>query len=96
MLLRLFIAALWSPADDTIAYLMIRSHEEADLLQEDLVTLAASEEQWRMKFHPSKCNKMTVTSKRDPIITDYDLHGLILANVPSAIDLDVTLTRDLK
>ena len=30
--LRLFIAVLWSPADDTIAYLMIRSHEDADLL----------------------------------------------------------------
>ena len=41
-------------ADDTIAYLAIRSHEDADLLQEDLVTLSAREEQWRMKFHPSK------------------------------------------
>ena len=28
-------------ADETIAYLVIRSHEDADLLQEDLVTLAA-------------------------------------------------------
>ena len=33
-------------ADDTTAYLVIRSHENPDLLQEDLVTLAA----WRMKF----------------------------------------------
>ena len=39
---------------------------------------------------------MTVTSKRDPIITDYDLHGHILANVPSAKYLGVTLTQDLK
>ena len=50
-------------ADDTIAYLVIRSHEDADLLQEDLVTLAAWEDQWRMKFHPSKCNKMPKISQ---------------------------------
>ena len=83
-------------ADDTIAYLVMMSHEDSDRLQEDLVTLAEWKEQWRMKFHPSKCNKMTVTSKRDPIITDYDLHGHILANVPSAKYLGVTLTQDLK
>ena len=83
-------------ADDTMAYLVIRSHEDADLLQEDLVTLAAWEDQWRMKFHPGKYNNMTVTSKRDPIITDYDLHGHILANVPSTKYLGVTLTQDLK
>ena len=83
-------------ADDTIAYLVIRSHEDADLLQENLVTLAEWEEQWRMTFHPSKCTKMTVTGKRDPILTDYDLHGHTLANVPSAKYLGVAVTQDLK
>ena len=83
-------------ADDTIAYLVIRSHENPDLLQEDLVTLAAWEDQWRIKFHPSKFNKMTVTRKRDPIMTDFYLHDHILANVPSAKYLGVTLTKDFK
>ena len=54
-------------ADDNIAYLVIRSHEDADLLQEDIVTLAEWEEQWRITFHPSKCTKMTVTGKREMI-----------------------------
>ena len=67
-------------ADDTIAYLVIRSHEDADLLQEDLVTPAEWEEQWRMTFQPSKGTKMPVSGKRDPIMTDYDLHGHTLAN----------------
>ena len=51
----------------------IRSHEDADLLQEDLATLAEWEEQWRMKFHPSRRTKMTVASKRDHIVTYYDV-----------------------
>ena len=49
-----------------------------------------------MAFHHNKCNKMTVTGKRDPIMTDYDLHGHTLANVPSAKYLSVTVTQDLK
>ena len=67
-----------------IAYLLIRSHEDADLLQEDLVTLAEWEEQWRMKFYSSKGTKMAVTNKRKPILSDYYLDSHILANVPSA------------
>ena len=49
-----------------------------------------------LAFHPSKCTKMSVTGKRDPIMTDYDLHGHTLANVPSAKYLGVTVTQDLK
>ena len=65
-----------------------------ELMQEDLVTLAEWEEQWRMTFHTSKCTKMTVTGKRDPIMTDYRLHGHTLTNVPSAKYLGVTVTQD--
>ena len=66
------------------------------LLQEDLNTLAKWEDQWRMKFHPSKCTKMTVTSKRNPTKTEYNLHGHVLASVPSAKYLGITITDDLK
>ena len=79
-----------------IAYLLIRSHEDADLLQEDLVTLAEWEEQWRMKCYSSKGTKMAVTSKRKPILSDYYLDSHILANVPTAKYLGFTLTQDLK
>ena len=71
-------------ADDTISYLVIEISEDAALLQEDLVTLSEWEEQWRMKFHPSKFTKMTVTNKRSPIKTDYNPHEHILASVQSA------------
>ena len=78
-----------------IAYLLIRSHEDVDLLQEDLVILAEWEEQRRMKFYSSKCTKMKVTSKREPILSDYYLHGHIIANEPLAKYLGFTLTQDL-
>ena len=49
-----------------------------------------------MKFHPSKCTKLTVTNKRSPIKTDYNLHEHILASVQSAKYLGLTVTEDLK
>ena len=76
-------------AEDTIVYLVIKSHEDARFLQEELITLTEWEEQWRIKFHPSKCTKLTVTNKRSPIMRDYNLHNHILAN-------GVTVTEDLK
>ena len=41
-----------------------------DTKQENLNTLAKWEDQWRMKFHPSECEKLTVTSKRNPTETE--------------------------
>ena len=83
-------------ADDTISYLVIESPEDATLLQEDLVTLSEWEEQWRMEIHPSKCTKLTVTNKRSPIKTGYNLHEHIQASVQSAKYLGLTVTEDLK
>ena len=83
-------------ADDTIAYLVIECPEDADLLHENLVTLAEWVEQWRMKFHPSKCTKITATNKRNPIKTDYNLQDHILASVSSVKYLRVTVTEDLR
>ena len=49
-----------------------------------------------MKFRPSKCTKITVTNKRNPIKTDYNLHDHILASVSSVKYLGVTVTEDLR
>ena len=37
-------------ADDTSVYLVIKSHEDARFLQQELITLAEWEEQWRMNI----------------------------------------------
>ena len=62
-------------ADDTIVYLTITSDTDADNLQEDLDKLAKWEGKWKMAFHPDKCNVLTITRKRKPIVREYYLHG---------------------
>ena len=51
-------------ADDTIAYLAIKSPEDANTLQEDLDRLAEWETRWQMEFHPEKCQVLQVTRNR--------------------------------
>jgi hypothetical protein len=37
-----------------------------------------------MAFHPDKCNVLTITRKRKPIVREYQLHGHTLEAVKSA------------
>ena len=83
-------------ADDTIAYIAITSDADTNTLQEDLDKLAEWEGAWLMKFHPEKCNVLTITNNRNIIRKDYTLHGHILEHVTSAKYLGVTITSDLK
>ena len=62
-------------ADDTIAYLVVTNNQDADKLQEDLNKLEKWEQTWQMKFHPDKCQVLTITKKKEPIYFDYVLHG---------------------
>ena len=51
---------------------------------------------WKMKFHATKCNVITVTGKRKPMQTEYKLRDYTLTKVTSAKYLGVTITEDLK
>ncbi|MES9882686.1 MAG: hypothetical protein ABW185_17605, partial [Sedimenticola sp.] len=85
-------------ADDTIDYLAITSNAEAQILQDDLTKMSEWETNWKMKFHPQKCNLLTVTNKRKPIQTQYNIHGHTLEHVASAkyVYLGVTTTNNLR
>jgi len=82
-------------ADDTIVYLTISDNSDCHRLQNDLNKLADWENTWKMRFHPDKCNVLTVTRKRSPIHHPYSLHGHALQHVESAKYLGCTLTRSL-
>jgi hypothetical protein len=83
-------------ADDTIAYLAIKSNEVARTLQEDLDKLGEWETKWQMEFHPDKCHIIRITRNRRNIInSQYHLHGHSLQTVNSAKYLGVTITSDL-
>ena len=83
-------------ADDTVAYVAVTSDADTNKLQEDLDKLAKWETTWLMKFHPEKCNVLTITKNRNIIKKEYILHGHKLEHVTSAKYLGVTLTSDLK
>ena len=83
-------------ADDTIAYLTISSDADKDHLQEDLNRLADWKETWMMKFHPEKCNVLSISKKKTRMRHSYTLHGHILEHVTSAKYLGVTISSDLK
>ena len=61
-------------ADDTITYLAVTNNQDAEKLQEDLTKLEKWEQTWQMKFHPDKCQVLTITRKKEPIHFDYVLH----------------------
>ena len=47
-----------------------------------------------MKFHPDKCQVLTITRKKEPIHFDYVLHGHKLEHVQTAKYLGVTISHD--
>ena len=68
-------------ADDTAIYLTLEEKGDSDQLQRDLDRLQTWEARWNMKFNPSKCQLIRVTSSRTPLQTQYILNGKVLEAV---------------
>jgi hypothetical protein len=83
-------------ADDTIAYLAIKSNSDCKTLQKDLDKLSTWEQKWKMAFHPDKCNVLSITRNKNPIKYEYTLHGQILKHTDKAKYLGITLQSNLK
>ena len=75
--------------DDTAVYLTVTSSEDANALQADLDTLQEWESTWDMEFNPSKCQVLHITRSRQPLQSQYTLHGQFLESVDSAKYLGV-------
>ena len=84
-------------ADDSLLYRVIDSHEDADLLQDDLLELEAWERRWSMEFAEEKCLVLRITRKRkiNQIIKPYQIHNFTLKSVDSAKYLGVNLDNKL-
>ena len=71
-------------ADDTAIYLTLEHQGDSGKLQRGLHRLQTWEAGWDIEFNPSKCQVVRVTSSRDPLQTQYILHGQVLEAVRSA------------
>ena len=83
-------------ADDCLIYRAIHSIQDQILLQQDLDTLQSWSMTWGMKFNPSKCNILwTRQGPKGTLNRFYQLHGEILAEVPTAKYLGVNISNNL-
>ena len=65
-------------ADDTTVYLIVSGPNDSNILQSDLNYLQEWERTWGMQFNPSKCQVLHISRARQPIHSQYTLHGEIL------------------
>ena len=65
-------------------YLTITDKDDSQTLQQNLQTLEKWEKTWEMPFNPSKCQVLHITPARNPLKTQYVLHGHVLEAVNHA------------
>ena len=82
-------------ADDAIIHRNVSSGSDAQLLQNDLKSLEKWEKDWKMEFNPSKCNSISFTRLRNPIVHSYTLHDVTLEAARSVKYLGVHLAANL-
>ncbi len=82
-------------ADDTILYRPIITAADTDILQSDINKLSLWEKTWQMGFNVEKCNALTVTLRKKPIVRNYVLNGHMLERVHSAKYLGLMLTSNM-
>ena len=71
--------------DDVAVYPTVAHPNDNSTLQNDLDTLQQRERTWDMEFNPSKCRVLHISKSRQPIISQYTLHGEILEAVQNTL-----------
>ena len=83
-------------ADDALLYGIISNEVDCNRLQADLFKLERWQDRWKMKFNPSKCKIICISTKKSPPLKKYVFCGSELDQVDSVSYLGVTLTNNLK
>ena len=83
-------------ADDALLYGSISREEDCDKLQADLFEMEYWQDRWQMKFNPSKCKIVCISTKKSPPLKKYVFCRSELGEVESVSYLGVTLKKNLK
>lgn len=82
-------------ADDTKLYRKISSPTDVENLQQAVDNLHSWSIHNNISFKASKCEVLTITRKKNPLIYDYHLGNIILKRVTEEKDLGVMVTSKL-
>ena len=82
-------------ADDLKLCKQIRSPDDAVALQTDLEKLCSWSDTWKLKLNPIKCEVITFTLRRKPIVASYSINNITLDRVSEMRDLGVILDSKL-
>ena len=82
-------------ADGTAVYLTVSGPNDSNILQSVLSYLQEWERTLDMEFNSSKCQVQYISRARQPIHSQYNLHGEILEPVDYARYLGVGISKDL-
>ena len=82
-------------ADDTKVYKVVMSEDDGAALQQDLDNLSSWSAASGLAFNDKKCKLQTITRKRKPICTSYEVNGSTIKSCEVERDLGVSLDCDL-
>ena len=82
-------------ADDAKCFLNMDSLDDYQLPKNDLNALVDWSSTWELNFHPSKCQVISVTRKRNPFDFDYFMNNTRLSSVKSIKDLGIEISLKL-
>ena len=82
-------------ADDTKVYKVVISEDDSAALQQDLDNLSSWSVASGLAFNDKKCKFQTITRKRKPICSCYEVNGNTIMSCEEERDLGVSLERDL-
>ena len=68
-------------ADDALLYGITSSEDDCNKLQADLFELECWQDRWQMKFNPSKCKIICISTKKSPPLKKYVFCGCELDQV---------------
>jgi len=85
-------------AVDALLYGIISSEGDCNKLQADSFELECWQDRWQMKFNPSKCEIICISTKKSPRapLKKYVFCGSEIDQVDSVSYLGVILTKNLK
>lgn len=82
-------------ADDSKCYKTIKNISDCKLLQTDIDALYAWSKKWDLNFHPSKCQIISITRRRNVVKFDYKMNGIVMDRTNSIKDLGVDISSTL-